>query len=118
MRDLSLRRTKVHAIGFGDLANEYDRLGVRAETALRRIGRYGSVRMAGDPARFDGIFREIARRITSIYTLTYYSPNLGGRHSLVIKVEDGLHRGSSPAAFFGEDPLRDQAAPREASQQR
>ncbi|PIE25334.1 MAG: hypothetical protein CSA62_01300 [Planctomycetota bacterium] len=120
MSELSLRHTKVHAIGFGDLAHEYDRLGVRAESALRRIARYGSVRMAGDPKLFDGIFREIARRITSIYTLTYFSPNLEGRHSLVIKVEDGLHRGSSPATFFGETPLpRDlKGKAQEASQRR
>jgi hypothetical protein len=127
LRQLRDTGTPVHAIGFGDLRREYDRHGIQGERALRRIAQSGSIRLASDPERFRGIFREIADRITAIYTLTYYSPNLSGRHSLVIKVDDGFHHGSSPTAWFGDGIVESEgrtrsqspeSRPREASHHR
>ncbi len=117
--EIESRRIAVHAIGFGNLDREFDRKGIPAKKALRAIARYGSLRYAADSARFREIFQDIGRRITAIYTLTYYSPNRSGRHSLVLRVDDGRRKGESRPLFFrafGEgrpteastSPIRDQ----------
>lgn len=80
---------QVHAIGFGDVRNEYDRMGVRGLTALRRLAVNGSFQFAEREDHFEEVFDFIARRMRSVYTLDYYSPNLSGNHVVVIQANAG-----------------------------
>ncbi len=118
-REIRRRRIAVHAVGFGNLEGEYDRKGNSAKKALRQIAQRGSLRFADNSSRFHAIFGEIAKRITAIYTLTYFSPNLSGTHSLLIKVYDGAQQGASRVIHFkGKEELHPAANPSPATHSR
>ncbi len=94
----------VHAIGFGNLQNEYDRQGVSASEALRRLTRNGSIAVAAEATDFDRVFSDLSDRLRSVYLFDYFSPNLSGDHTLEIQVSYGGQTArTSPIKFSGAE---------------
>lgn len=79
----------VHAIAFGNIDKEFDRTGVPGLEALEKLSSKGSLQYADSASDFDVVFYDILKRLKAIYTFDYFSPNLSGKHNLVIEVDNG-----------------------------
>lgn len=92
--------TPVFAIGSGNSENEYDRSGISGAKALRRVCHNGSMRLATDPDALEELLDDIHDQVRVRYTISYFSPNLGGEHRLRIRVRAHDRKGASPWFSF------------------
>ncbi len=96
-------RTPVFAIGSANCKHEYDRQGISGAKALRRLCRFGALRLATDPYALGNLLSDIHDQVRVVYTLSYYSPNLAGDHALRIRVNSNGLRGKSQQLLFSSD---------------
>ena len=93
----------VHAIGFGNLQEEYDRQDVSALEALQQLSVNGSIELATEATEFGRVFSDLSDRLRSVYLFDYFSPNLSGDHTLEIQVSHGGQTArTSPIKFTGK----------------
>ncbi|MCP3918653.1 MAG: VWA domain-containing protein [bacterium] len=96
---------RVHTIGFGEVAPELDRQGIRATTALRRLARYGTYQTtAGGSEAFLDVYEHVSQRMKTVYTYEYLSPQLEGAHEIEVEARAGRRWGRSDPIVLRAEP--------------
>jgi hypothetical protein len=106
--EIRARNVLVHAIGFNEVLQEQDKEGVPGEASLRAVSEQivdsnglprGTFRSTTNASQIGTLFREIAQRVTSTYTVVVETLNQAGTLQFELLPSSG-HTGTSPTLTF------------------
>ena len=92
--------TAIYAVASQTSDAEFDRRGVPAREALRRLAVHGSTHELEDAGSLQELEQALLNHLRSVYTYTFRSPHLSGTHTLELEVDAPAGSGRSAKVTF------------------